>query len=82
MLTPAPIAVARPAKNANLGVWVAIATEKIGARDESEPSIKPLSAGCARWRMKLLFAALERPTSGEAISRALAVWPVMPTASP
>jgi hypothetical protein len=39
MLTPAPIAVARPAKNAYFGVCVASATEKIGAREESEPSI-------------------------------------------
>jgi hypothetical protein len=31
MLTPAPIAVASPAKNAWRGVWVANATEKIGA---------------------------------------------------
>jgi hypothetical protein len=37
MLTPAPTAVASPAKNAYRGVWVASATEKIGASEDSDP---------------------------------------------
>src|SRR5947208_16584739 len=49
MLTPAPIAVASPAKNAYWGLCVASATAKIGARVESEPSIRPVIAGCTRW---------------------------------
>src|SRR5213595_1064621 len=50
MLTPAPMAVARPAKNAYCGRCVASATAKIGARVESEPSIRPVIAGWTRWR--------------------------------
>jgi len=49
MLTPAPIAVASPAKNAYCGRWVASATAKIGANVESDPSMSPVIAGCARW---------------------------------
>jgi hypothetical protein len=45
MLTAAPMAVARPAKKAMCGSSVESATAKIGARVESEPSIKPISAG-------------------------------------
>jgi hypothetical protein len=48
MLTPAPIAVASPAKNAYCGRWVARATAKIGAKVDSEPSIRPVIAGCTR----------------------------------
>jgi hypothetical protein len=45
MLTPAPIAVGNPAKNAYLGWWVASATVKIGASVDNEPSISPVIAG-------------------------------------
>ena len=48
MLTPAPSAVASPVKKAVRGSWVASTTAKIGASVESEPSIRPLSAGCTR----------------------------------
>src|ERR1700751_5734914 len=48
MLTPAPRAVAAPVKNAVSGRWVAGATAKIGARVDSDPSIRPLSAGWTR----------------------------------
>ena len=48
MLTPAPIAVASPVKNAVRGSWVARTTAKIGASVESEPSMRPLSAGWTR----------------------------------
>src|SRR5204863_5359239 len=62
MLTPAPIAVASPAKNAYRGWWVASATAKIGASVESEPSIRPLIAGCTRWSRKdLLDSVSETP---------------------
>ncbi len=52
MLMPAPIAVATPAMNASnvLCVWSTIA--KIGARVESDPSIRPVIAGWTRWRRK------------------------------
>src|SRR5919197_702639 len=53
MLTPAPSAVARPAKKAVRGWWVARTTAKIGASVESEPSMRPLSAGCTRCSRKL-----------------------------
>src|SRR5438034_1137929 len=60
MLTPAPIAVASPAKNAYWGRWVASATAKIGASVESEPSIRPVIAGCTRWsRNDFAESALE-----------------------
>ncbi len=70
MLTPAPIAVARPAKNAYIGWWVANATAKIGAKVESEPSISPVIAGCARcsrndrssWRGNVNAVMVERPS--------------------
>src|SRR5260221_9911138 len=52
MLIPAAIDVATPARNANLGVWVAIATAKIGARVDIEPSISPTSAGWTRCKTK------------------------------
>ena len=48
----APIDVASPAANAYSGLWLTIATEKIGARVESEPSISPTIAGWTRWRRK------------------------------
>jgi hypothetical protein len=48
MLTPAPRAVATPAKNAVRGRWVAKATAKMGARVDNDPSISPLSAGWTR----------------------------------
>jgi len=48
MLTPAPRAVAAPVKNAVSGRWVASATAKMGARVDSDPSIRPLSAGWTR----------------------------------
>src|SRR6185369_4443232 len=48
MLTPAPSAVAAPVKNAVSGRWVASATAKMGARVDSDPSIRPLSAGWTR----------------------------------
>jgi len=56
MLTPAPIAVASPAKNAYRGVWVANATAKIGASEDSDPSISPLRAGCARCNRNVRWA--------------------------
>ena len=46
--TPAPNAAATPAMNAKCGLWVTIATEKIGASVEREPSISPTIAGCTR----------------------------------
>src|SRR5260370_9452669 len=49
MLTPAPIAVASPARKASLGSCVAKATAKIGASVDREPSMSPVIAGCARW---------------------------------
>ena len=48
MLTPAPRAVAAPVKNAVSGRWVASTTAKMGARVDSDPSIRPLSAGWTR----------------------------------
>src|SRR5258707_14418842 len=52
MLIPAAIDVATPARNAKRGVWVAIATAKIGASVDIEPSISPTSAGCTRCKTK------------------------------
>ena len=49
MLTPAPIAVASPARKASCGWCVAKATAKIGASVYREPSMSPVIAGCARW---------------------------------
>ena len=49
MLMQAPIAVASPARKPSRGWCVANATAKIGASVDSEPSIKPVIAGCARW---------------------------------
>ena len=49
MLTPVPIAVASPARNASCGSCVATATAKIGASVDKEPSMSPVVAGCARW---------------------------------
>jgi hypothetical protein len=48
MLTPAPSAVAAPVKNAVSGRCVASTTAKMGARVDSDPSIRPLSAGWTR----------------------------------
>src|SRR5207247_10007326 len=48
MLTPSPVTVASPAKNAECGWWVANATANTGASVDSEPSIRPVIAGCAR----------------------------------
>ena len=48
MLTPAPMAVAAPVKNAVSGRWVASATAKMGASVDNDPSISPLSAGWTR----------------------------------
>src|SRR5262245_61370948 len=60
MLTAAPIAVARPAKNAMWGSSVDSATAKIGASVESEPSISPMSAGCTRERRKACSSSVKR----------------------
>src|SRR5215831_17814840 len=49
MLTPAPIAVASPARKASCGWCVAKATAKIGASVDREPLMSPVIAGCARW---------------------------------
>jgi hypothetical protein len=76
MLTPAPIAVASPAKNATCGWCVASATEKIGASVESEPSIRPVMAGWTRWRRNDCAAADSAETSSaaaEAIETSFAV---------
>jgi hypothetical protein len=45
--------VARPVKKAVIGLCVARTIAKIGASVESEPSIKPLNAGCTRCNKKL-----------------------------
>src|SRR5881396_1038029 len=52
MLIPAAIDVATPARNAKRGVCVAIATAKIGASVDIDPSISPTSAGCTRCKTK------------------------------
>ena len=44
MLIPAAIAVATPVRNAYRGTCVAMATAKIGASVDIEPSIRPTSA--------------------------------------
>ena len=62
MLTPAPIAVASPARNAYRGWWVASATAKIGASVDSDPSINPVIAGCTRFSRKDFLGAGRRLT--------------------
>jgi len=52
----APIEVARPAAKAYSGLWLTIATEKIGARVESDPSMRPTIAGCTRCRRKVCLS--------------------------
>ena len=58
---PAPIAVATPAMKASNGLCVWSAIAKIGARVDSEPSMRPLSAGWTRWRRKARSAGALAP---------------------
>jgi hypothetical protein len=40
-------------------LWLTIATEKIGASVDSEPSIRPTIAGWTRWRRKWCSSDIE-----------------------
>ena len=60
MLTAAPMAVASPAKKAMCGSSVESATAKIGASVESEPSIRPMSAGCTRESRNACSSSVKR----------------------